>query len=410
MSGFVEEVKPIDECLNIASASLGFPWEVMTHELKLENSLSFRVASEIQSREQSPPFTRSLRDGYAVKSADTAGASQGSPVFLKISGEVATGMKPDFEISRETAAPIPTGGMLPDGADAVVMLEDTEKAGGWVEIRSSVQRGESLAFAGEEIEIGDVLIAKGEMIDCSILGLLAAFGVASVDVLDLKIGIISTGDEITPVGMTTLQPGFIRDANTYIVRSALKKYGFESESFGIASDRWEDLKSRAEDAIQKCDIVLLSGGSSVGAHDNTALIMESLSAPGLIAHGINMAPGKPTIIGGSANDKKLVVGLPGHPLSCMTSVLFVVIPMILALAGSASKYAGRYMNMPLDSDVQGRTGIDEFIPMRVENGMAHPMAAKSGYVSAMRYADGFIRMRPHRETLRAGEDADVWLW
>jgi molybdopterin molybdotransferase len=319
------------------------------------------------------------------------------------------GESPAFSISEDEAAAIPTGGMLPEGADSVLMAEDTAAAGGWVEVRRSVQRGENLIHEGEEISKGDILIKAGEMIDCFAPGLLGTFGITSIGVLDTKIGIISTGDEIVPIDSSP-PAGFIRDANTYVIQSVLKRYGWPSKPFGIAPDNWPDLKFMAGKALSECGVVLLSGGSSVGARDHTVRVIESASEPGLLVRGINMTPGKPTLIGGSAKEEKLIVGLPGHPLSCMVATIFIVLPLLLAMCGAPDVHAGRYINLPLADDVQGRTGSDEFIPMRIDKAGARPLAAKSGYVSAMRNADGFVRMRPDRETLRRGEEAEVWVW
>ena len=410
MSGFVEEVKSIDDCLDMTAAALGFPWEVPSRFVSLDESFLTRAARDIVSGEMLPPFTRSLRDGYAVRHSDTAGASSGSPVFLRLSGDVSMGSAPDFAVSREEAASIPTGGMMPEGADAVVMIEDTELSGEWIEVRASVQRGENLVFAGEDIGRGEVLVSRGGLMDAQSQGLLAAFGITRMEAIDLKIGVLSTGDEIVPVSAAPLPDGSVRDVNNHVIRSLLRRYGFASESFGIAPDGWEELESRAGEVISKCDVALISGGSSVGARDNTARILKSMPDPGLILHGINMSPGKPTLVGGAAADKKLIVGLPGHPLSCVTAVVFVILPMLLSLIGAKSRHAGGYSVMPLERDVQGRTGADEFIPMALAGGTARPLTAKSGYVSAMKEADGFIRLRPDRETLRAGEAAEIWLW
>ncbi|MDR3331481.1 MAG: molybdopterin molybdotransferase MoeA [Synergistaceae bacterium] len=410
MADFVEEVRPIDECVNFVADSLSFPWKVRERKVDLCAALFMRSSRDVRAGEPSPPFTRSLRDGYALSHSITTGASPGSPIFLKVRGEVVMGEAPTFALFADEAAFIPTGGMVPDGADAVVMLEDTEAAGGVVELRRAVQRGENLIFIGEEIAPGDILLSAGEMIDCSIPGILGTFGIFSVDVVDLKIGVISTGDEILPIDASPLPIGSIRDANTYSVQSLLRRYGWASRSYGIAPDNPEDLTALANEAIGECDVVLLSGGSSVGARDHTARILDSLSEPGPLIHGINMTPGKPTLIGGSISDKKLIVGLPGHPLSCMVSTIFVVMPILLAMSGARGSHVGRYLKMRLAEDVQGRTGPDELIPMKISEEGAAPLAAKSSYVSAMRGADGFIRLRPNTETLRKYDETEIWLW
>jgi molybdopterin molybdotransferase len=320
------------------------------------------------------------------------------------------GSAPSFRLADNEAASIPTGGMLPEGADAVVMAENTSLSGGWVEIRSPAQRGENVMRAAEEISSGDILLRKGEVIDRSLPGLLAAFGIISVSIMDICIGVISTGDEIISAETPRLPDGFVRDANTFMLQSILKRYGMRSKSYGIVPDSLEALRNRSEDAIRECGVVLISGGSSVGAMDHTSRLIGELSDQGLLVRGINMTPGKPTLIGGSKKMEKLIIGLPGHPMSCVVSSIFVAIPLINAMCGSSRRDVGKYCMFPLSEDVPGRTGPDEFIPAIVDKDGVCPIAAKSGYVSAMRNADGFIRLRPDTETLRKGELAEVWLW
>jgi molybdopterin molybdotransferase len=332
------------------------------------------------------------------------------------------GAAPNFELNdSETAASMPTGGMMPEGADAVVMIEDTAPAGDWIEVRRAVQRGENVAFAGEEVQPGEVILRSGERISRAALGTLAAFGVTRVKTFDLRVGVISTGDEVVGAEVSPLPLGCVRDANSHITVSVLREYGWQSDGsvsfpkfYGIARDSMDELGKLTDAALSECDVVLLSGGSSVGARDYTMSIMERLHAPGLLIRGINMTPGKPTLIGGDAANRKLMVGLPGHPLSCMVASLFVTAPLLLGMIGSGRKYEGKYLKLPAGEDIHGRTGPDEFVPMRLDGEYAVPLAAKSGYVSAMMSsrggADGFIRMRPHVETLRREETAEVWLW
>ena len=159
-----------------------------------------------------------------------------------------------------------------------------------------------------------------------------------------------------------------------------------------------------------CSSDLLTGGSSVGVRDHTTGVVESLSDTGLLVRGINMVPGKPTIIGGNIREKKIIAGLPGHPMSCAVAAVFVILPLIMRMIGARKTFPGMYIKLPLAEDVHGRTGPDEFVPARIEGGEARPLAAKSGYVSALLEADGFIRLRSDTETLRSGESAEIWIW
>lgn len=410
MAGFVQEVRPIAECVSFVAEALSFPWDMRGTRRTMEDATMMRSLRDVVSKEAHPPFTRSLRDGYALRHSDTTGASGGAPVFLRLVGEIAMGEEPCMIVGPEELVAIPTGGMLPEGADAVVMIEDTASAGEWVEVRKAVQRGESLLFEGEDIAAGDILLERGELVDCASSGLLSTMGIENLDVIDLKIGMLSTGDEILPIETPSLLPGYIRDANTSMLGALLRQYGFSSRSYGIVPDREDVMKTRVAEALAECDVLFLSGGSSVGVRDHCSRILESLPPPGLLVRGINMVPGKPTLIGASEVDRKIVFGLPGHPLSCMVACLFVVLPILLRMIGAGSGDVGRYLRLPLGEDVQGRTGPDEFTPMRLVGGIVVPIAAKSGYVSAMRGADGFIKLSSNRETLRRGEDVDVWIW
>ncbi len=410
MAGFVQEVRPIAECVDFVAETLSFPWHTEGIERRMEDATMTRSLRDVVSKEAHPPFTRSLRDGYALRHSDTTGASPGAPVFLRFAGEVVMGEAPRVTVGPEELVAIPTGGMLPEGADSVVMIEDTARAGEWVEVRKAVQRGESLLFEGEDVAAGDVLLGRGELIDCTSAGLLSTMGIGNVEVLDLKVGILSTGDEILPIETSPLLPGYIRDANAPMLGALLRQYGFSSRSYGIVPDREDVMEVRVREALAECDILLLSGGSSVGVRDHCSRMMESLPPPGLLVRGVNMVPGKPTLIGASERERKIVFGLPGHPLSCMVACIFVVLPIFLRMIGAESEHVGKYLRLPLGADVQGRTGPDEFTPMRLVDNFVVPLAAKSGYVSAMQHADGFIKLSSNQETLRRGEDVDVWIW
>ena len=198
MAGFVKEVAPREAALDEIEKRLNFPWNYKKTEVMLGEAAGRRCAEAVVSPAPYPPFSRSLRDGYAVNHLDAAGATPGTPLFLSKKGEVRMGEAPDFKLSLTEACPIPTGGMLPEGADSVVMLEDTSEAGGWVEIRRGVQAGENVIGRGEEVAEGEKLLPAGSLIDFRTISVLAAIGRAKLPVADLKISILSTGDEIVP--------------------------------------------------------------------------------------------------------------------------------------------------------------------------------------------------------------------
>ena len=321
------------------------------------------------------------------------------------------GEAPDFKLSLTEACPIPTGGMLPEGADSVVMLEDTSEAGGWVEIRRGVQAGENVIGRGEEVAEGEKLLPAGSLIDFRTISVLAAIGRARLPVANLKISILSTGDEIVPAEEQNPRLGAVRDVNGWSVKTLLSRFGFTAGYRGIASDDGAEFERRFREELTACDVLILSGGSSVGVRDHCSRLFESLPEPGLLVRGINVAPGKPTLIAADAAAHKLAVSLPGHPLSCFTVGFTVLIPLLLRLIGAEERECWTRTRMPLACDLTARTGPEEFFPCAVNaDGTVSPLAAKSGYISILSGACGFIRIPEDRETARAGEFAEVWLW
>lgn len=410
MAGFVKNVIPRMEAIKIVSSELAFPWSTVKRLVSLDSSLGGRVAENFYSDAPYPPYSRSLRDGYAVQSFDVSAATPGTPTFLKKIGDVVMGEIPAIKITAGTAAVIPTGAAMPEGADAVVMLEDTEVAGEWVEVRKGVQSGENIANAGEEISQRQIVLNRAELVDFRVMSVLAALGAENIELASPRISILSTGDEIVPVETKTLPPGAIRDANGYAVRALLARYGFAADYCGIVSDDGLEFETRVRQELDRCDVLVLSGGSSVGTRDHSARVLEMLPAPGLIVRGINIVPGKPTLAAGCLEQKKLVVSLPGHPLSCLTVCTVFLLPLLLSMIGAENLSIGGRFKLRLTKDIAARTGSEEFVPCRIEDGMVMPMPAKSGYISALTGACGLIRMPEDIETLRAGEMAEVWTW
>lgn len=404
MSGFVTDTISRADALRMAAERLNFPWQIRTASVPIEAAAGRLTACDVINNAPYPPYTRSLRDGYAVHSSDTQAANTGTPMFFEKAKEIKMGEIPDFILSRGEAAPIPTGGILPEGADSVVMLEECDEAGGWVEVHASVQHGDNVIFKGEEKREGEVLIKRGTQIDARNIGMLAACGISSVCAADIKISVVSTGDEIVPVETQLLPPGCIRDINGSNIRTLLKEYGFDADYRGIMGDG-EDFADNYSRLLDECDVLILSGGSSVGMRDRCSGAIEKY--PGLLVRGINIAPGKPTIIGGNAH--KLVVSLPGHPVSCVISAFVVLLPLLMKLIGAEHKF--KSIILPLERDLSARTGPEEFIPcMLTAAGTVLPAPAKSGYFAALDGISGFIRMPEEKETARAGEKVEVLLW
>ncbi len=410
MAGFVEELMPRERAIAYTADTLAFPWSVDTGRMSLAGGGTGRLLKTLKASEDFPPRSRSTRDGYALRSADTFGAAPGAPAFLRIVGEVPMGSEPDFIVTAGECAVIHTGGILPGEADAVLMAEDADSAGDWIEARTSVQRGENLLRAGEEFSEGSVLLPRGAKIDWRTAGLLAMAGEVMPEVPCLKIIILSTGDEIVSSEEKDLPPGKFRDVNSHILSSLLQKEGYESTFSGIIPDTPEALKTALSAALSEGDVVILSGGSSVSVRDYCSSLLSSLPSPGLLVRGILMSPGKPTLIAGMKEERKLVLGLPGHPFSCFVTAWTVLLPLLSALIWGEVLEPWRKLLLPLGAPLFGHTGMEEFVPCTFLEGKALPSPIQSSFSKALYRADGLFHLPPSCETLRAGEEAEVWLW
>ena len=396
---------------SLVSSSLSFPWDMTSESLPLSQAFGRRIPRDLPSSLDYPPFSRSLRDGYAVMSSDIQGVSSSSPAFLTVTGEVPMGTHAEVKSAPGTAVRVYTGGEIPESFDCVVMEEEVQRIGDMIELRSSAPSGNHVVSKGEEISPGVPILFRGEKIDFTNLGLLASAGYAQIEVARIRAGIISTGDEIYPVDTPELPRGCVRDANGWMLQALLEEWGCTCSYYGILPDNYTNMKKGFSEALEENDIIFLSGGSSVSTRDFCEkLFRENLTSPGFLVHGINIKPGKPTLIAGNKNEKKLALGLPGHPFSCMVVMLGVVLPLLETMIGlqrpSLSGVKAR-----LAQDLLGKTGVEEFIPCTfTASGEVLPQPSRSGYISALQRMAGFIVLREHEETLRKGDPVEVLLW
>lgn len=415
MSGFVTKTLSRDEAISVLMNDLGFPWSFdVRRNVPLAEAVGCPIASDLISRTPSPPFSRSLRDGYAVRSVDMIGASESSPVFLSVCGEIPMGDMPDITVLEDNAALVHTGGAIPAGADSVIMLEDVSESGILIEVRKTVQVGDNVLLEGEEFERGHVIIRAGDMVDFRNIGSIAACGYSHVNLLEPKVAIISTGDEVVPVCTEPLLPGKIRDSNSAVIYGHLARAGIKANLLGITGDDPGELEKAFNSALKSHDVVILSGGSSVSVRDYSVSLLKTLcdcEDNELPVRGLNISPGKPTLASGDAVRKRLAVCLPGHPHSCSVVAATFLIPLLRAMSSGKPDDLFRKIFLTASADIIGRSGVEEFIPFRIDrNGDAYPVWGKSGYVLALNSSDGFIRLPVESETVRRGKDVEVWLW
>ncbi len=364
------------------------------------------LAETVRSDADLPGFTRSTMDGYAVAARSTFGASEANPGYLTVKGAIAMGEVPDFTLGPGETAKISTGGMLPGGSDAVVMVEFTEAVDETViEVYKTVAPGQHVVERGEDFKEGESILLPGKRLRPPETGLLAAFGKSSATVYRKPaVAIISTGDEVVPVTDTPLA-GQVRDINSHSLSAMVTAAGGIPVVKGIVGDNYDLLFTTCKEALETADMVILSGGSSVGTRDFTTEVLENLPDSEILVHGISISPGKPTILAKSGN--KPVWGLPGHVVSAMVVFEVVTRPFLEAMAGAPSEFATR-MRIPavLSRNVASAQGRVDYIRVRlVETDgkwTAEPVLGKSGMINTMVKADGLVEVGRNTEGLDRG--------
>jgi molybdopterin molybdotransferase len=309
---------------------------IVSESLTVDSALGRVTAEDIVAPHPLPEFPRTTVDGYAVRARDTFGATDSLPAYLHLIGEVPMGDSASFEIGAGQCASIHTGGMLPKGADAVVMLEYTQTAQtDEIEIFKSVADGENVINIGEDVAKDQIVIPKGTILRPAEIGGLTALGFTSLRVARKpRIGLISTGDEVIEPSQRP-RPGQVRDINSYTLGALVEKSGGVAVRYGIFGDQFEVLKEAAAKALTECDVVIITAGSSASTRDMTAEVIRQLGEPGVLVHGINTRPGKPTILG--VCNGKAVIGLPGNPVSALVNGYLFVVPVIERLLGALPK-------------------------------------------------------------------------
>jgi molybdopterin molybdotransferase len=381
----------------------------------LDEALHRVCGAAIAATEDLPPLPRAIMDGYAVRAADTFGASETLPALLDLAGAVAMGEVPTLTVGPNRAAAIPTGGFLPAGADAVVMVEQTAEAGeGAIEVTRPVTAGENVIQRAEDTARGEAIIPAGKRLLAPEIGLLAALGITQVPVYRRpKVAVISTGDEIVPV-TDTPPPGRIRDSNGHAVAALVRSAGSLPDRLGPIPDDPGRLRAAVEKALAFADVVVLSGGSSVGERDHMLRVVAALPGAVIHAHGVAISPGKPTLI--AAVGGTPLIGLPGHPVSALVVAQVFLVPLLKYLEGEPLRRgpAGARVRARLTTSVHSAQGREEYVRVQLEEEggviAARPLFGKSGMLSTLVKADGFIVVAIHAEGIPAGEMVDVVLF
>lgn len=391
------------------------PPTIDSETIDVPSALGRVLAEDIRAPHPLPDFQRSTVDGYAVRAADTYGASDSLPAYLNLIGEVPMGDSPAWEVGSGQCALIHTGGMLPDGTSAVVMLEYTQSVQAQeIEIFRAVGEGENVIRVGEDVAQGQVVQTKGSVIRPAEIGGLMALGITTVKVSrKIRVGLISSGDEVIDPQRSP-RPGQVRDINSYTLSALVEKSGGVAMRYGIVADQLDALKAAAAKALSECDVLLITAGSSASTRDMTADVIRWLGSPGVLVHGINTRPGKPTILG--VCDGKAVIGLPGNPVSALVNGYLFVVPVIEKLLGALPTPRPTVL-AKLTVNLSSQAGREDWWPVKlIVNHQAStiqydadPIFGKSNLIFTLAAADGLLQIHPDATGLSAGEVVEVLL-
>ncbi|PSJ57342.1 molybdopterin biosynthesis protein [Pseudaminobacter soli (ex Li et al. 2025)] len=400
-----------EEALARFEAAL-FPRAVPVEHRPLANALGMALAEDVVAPIDVPPFDRANVDGFAVRSDDLAEAGEGRAVRLALNDEqIACGTEPTLPVLRGTATPISTGGPIPRGADAVVMVEHTEPAGDGISVRRAASPGQFLSYAGSDIARGETLLRAGTLIGSREIGMLAACGVAVLPVTRKpKVAVLSTGDELVQPG-APLPPAGVYDTNGPIVSAAVAENGGEPVFLSAFPDDEATLEAAMREALAGHDMLILSGGTSKGAGDVTHRIIARLGKPGIIAHGVALKPGKPLCL--AVCDGKPVVILPGFPTSAMFTFHDMIVPVLRRMAGLPPR-TDALVSATVPLRVPSELGRTEFVMVSLVEGqeglVAYPTGKGSGAITSFTQADGFVRIEALADHLPAGAHVEVTLF
>jgi molybdopterin molybdotransferase len=402
--------------------------------VKVVASLGRVSAADVAAPHALPEFPRSTVDGYAVRARDTYGAADSLPAYLDLAGEIAMGEASELRLEPGQCALIHTGGVLPSGASAVVMLEYSQtvessdaRAGGpagpgvgVIEIFRAVAEGENTIAVGEDIVRGTTVLKKGHRIGPATVGALLALGIVEIEVARRpRVALISTGDEVVDPSTTT-RLGQVRDVNSYTLSAVIEQAGGIPDRYGIVRDDSSALRSLASIALAACDVVVITAGSSASTRDTTAAVIDSLGSPGVLVHGINTRPGKPTILG--VCEGKALIGLPGNPVSALVNGYMFLVPLIEKLLGTQPRLKAS-IRARLTTNLASEAGREDWWPVKLatrsgvpaEHGFAQgelpsaePVFGKSNFIATLATADGIIRIPAAATGLAGGEEVDVY--
>ena len=405
---------PPSEALDRFLKALSQSFNVDMEKAATEEALDRVLASPVIAPYSMPSFNRSTVDGYAVRAAETYGASAALPAYLDLIGEILMGVPANLSVGPNQTALIHTGGMIPEGADAVVMVEDTQRVGeSQIEVLKPAAVGQNILQVGEDVQAGDTVLEAGVWLRPQEIGGLLSLGVTELSVARRpRVGILSTGDEVVPPE-AEVGPGQVRDINSYTLSALVLRAGGDPIRRGIIQDNFKDLQKAARFAHAEDDIVVITAGSSVSTRDLTADVINSLGEPGVLVHGISIKPGKPTIL--AVADGVPMIGLPGNPVSALIVAGLFVVPIIRKLMGLKETILTPRIPARMSVNIASEAGREDYILVRLlstEDGLfiAEPIYGRSNLIFTLVRADGLVRIPPEATGLDTGAEVEVLLF
>lgn len=405
------QVMPVSEALELVTRHIGH--QLPTETLPTRAALGRVLAQAPISPHDLPEFPRSTMDGYAVRAQDTFGASQALPAYLHVVGSVQMGGAPDVQVTTAQAVEIHTGAMLPEGADAVIMVEHTQTVSEKeIEVLSPVAPGENVVQVGEDVAQGAEVLPVGHRLRPQDLGGLLAVGLIEVTVSARpRVALLSSGDELVPPEQMPVI-GQIRDINAYALGALIEQGGAEVVFGGIARDNFDEMLAKAQDAFASADMLVLTAGSSISTRDLTRDVINALGKPGILQHGLAVKPGKPTIF--AVCDGKPVIGLPGNPVSAFLVARQIVLPLIRRLQGERVPHRAT-VSATLMQNIPSKSGREDTVPVSLTqqaDGLyaAEPIFGKSNLIFTLIRADGLVHVPLNTGGLKAGDRVDVTLF
>ena len=412
MPEFLHLISPSAALEKILTA-LPQSWAADTEVISTSAAHGRVLAERVTAPHPLPPFPRSTVDGYAVQAKDTFGASGSLPAYLRLIGEILMGKSPTLEVRPGQAAQVHTGGAIPAGADAVVMLEDTQLIdGSEIEVHRASGVGQNILLEGEDVQQGDIVLEPGTVLRPQEIGGLMALGMTSVSVaVSPRVGILSSGDEVVPPEMEP-GPAQVRDINSYTLSAIIGRLGGKPILRGIVPDQHDALFEVVKQAHQEDDLIVITAGSSVSARDITGDVIQSLGEPGVLVHGIAIKPGKPTIL--AIADDIPLIGLPGNPVSALVVGTLILAPLIRRFLGVQRVLPAPQVAARLSVNVVSQAGREDYLPVRLqeseEGTIAEPVFGRSNLIFTLVRADGLIHIPTDATGLSAGTDVLVTLF